>query len=385
MTSRDSRLLYLTERYPPDPGGMAVSCGRQVEGLRRRGFRLDVIALTAAVKENKIREAAKDGGTDYYLGREPRPGTSAQVAWQLIQEQSAKNPYDWIIGFGANLPGFLAVTFAAWLSRPSLCLVRGNDFDRDWFDDRAGFLVKEALGRATVIGAVSPEKAEKIRALFPGKEVRWTPNGVDAAPWELLPEDRRRREAMRAELGADGRRVVGLFGEMKFKKRVPLWLSALRDTGLMKKVGLLIVGRVDEETGQLLSDPSLAPINRQLAFCPREQLPGLYAACDFLCLPSLFDGLPNVLLEAMACGVIPIASDAGAIAEVIEREKNGFLFPAEDRAAAAQVTAKALALNDQKLSAMKQAAKDRVTNYFSVTRELDLLSDIILSKEIRHE
>ena len=67
-----------------------------------------------------------------------------------------------MIGFGCNLPGHVAGTFACWLQIPSLVSVRGNDFDRDWFDLRRSGLVQSALQRAGAVGAVTREKLEKI-------------------------------------------------------------------------------------------------------------------------------------------------------------------------------------------------------------------------------
>lgn len=374
------RLLWITERYPPDTGGMAVSCARQAAGLRQREMDVDLVVLAEGGKPGKIKEIPRDRGSDFFLFRESHPGLSAQVAWRLVQELQAKRPYSWVVGFGANLPGFVAVTFAAWLDLPSLVMVRGNDLDRDWFEPHGGRWVREALARASVVGTVSAEKTRLVRSLFPGKDVRWTPNGVDVSRWELLPADRKLQEETRGELAKDGRRVMGLFGEMKFKKRVPLWLAALREAGLVDRVSLLVVGRLDEETRQIIEDPSLAPPHRHLNFCAREQLPGLYAACDFMVLPSLFDGLPNVLLEAMACGVVPIASTAGAMAQVVEDGKSGFLFPPEDQAAAGKATARAVALSPAKLARMSSAARNRVARHFSIDAELDILGSIFRIK-----
>ncbi len=377
------RVLWITERYPPQKGGMAVSCDRLVSGLRRRDLFIDLIALTADAGGKRILQKERDGGADFFVQREIAPGNSAQMAWRLARQRSATGRYDFVVGFGANLAGHLATTYAAWLGVPSLVLVRGNDFDRDWFDPRRGFWTREALARADVIGAVAPDTVDRVKALFPDRNVCWTPNSVDPAAWELLPADRESRDEVRAELGGEGRRVVGVFGEVKYKKRLPLWLGALRDAGLKDQVGLLVVGRLDDEAEQILADPALVPAKiRHMSFCRRELLPGLYAACDYVALPSLFEGMPNVLLEAMAAGVVPIASDAGAMGEVIEPGVSGFLFPAEDRAAAADATSKALGLGDDELAAMSEHARDRVTQTFSPERELDVLSEILSGPQL---
>jgi len=52
-----------------------------------------------------------------------------------------------------------------------------------------------------------------------------------------------------------------------------------------------------------------------------------YENADIFILPSYFEGLPNALLEAMAYGVVPIATPVGSIPEVVENNKNGFIIP----------------------------------------------------------
>lgn len=56
-------------------------------------------------------------------------------------------------------------------------------------------------------------------------------------------------------------------------------------------------------------------------------LPDVYSLSDFLLITSLDENLPTVLLEAMACGTIPISTNVGGVPEVIEDCENGFLVP----------------------------------------------------------
>jgi glycosyltransferase involved in cell wall biosynthesis len=377
MAPAAQRILWITERYPPDRGGMAASCERQVRGLRGRDLALDVLVLSGPSEQPGVRASARDGGSDYRVDLAPDPGGAAQLAWHTARREHLVRPYTRAVGFGAGRPGHLAVTLAAWLGVPSTVLVRGNDFDRDWFDSRRGHFVNQSLSRAGAIGAVSVEKVERIRALFPDREVRWTPNAVEAAGFELLPADREVRDEVRAELAAGGRRVIGIFGELKFKKRVPLLLGALRDAGLAERVGLLIVGRIDDQLRALLADGALAPRHRRMPFVEAERLPGLYAACDFVALPSLFEGMPNVLLEGMAAGAVPLVSDAGAMAQVVEHGRTGFVFAAEDRDAAAGCLSTALALADAELEEMGRRAGELVVEKFSPDRELDVLCELL--------
>jgi glycosyltransferase involved in cell wall biosynthesis len=369
MTSE--RLLWLTERYPPAKGGMAVSCARHVRGLRRRGLLVDVLTITRGAAALTIQP--RDSGDDLTVGYDAADALGPNLAWQAILERHSHIPYTILVGFGASWPGYLATTFAAWLGIPSAVLIRGNDLDRDWFLPRRGAWLREALSRARAIGAVTPEKVHRVQQLYPAAKVLWTPNGIDVARWSLLPADQQRRNHLRSLLAAGGRRVIGLFGDLKAKKRVTFWLEALRDASLLPRIALLIVGQLDPASARILEDPALAPRHLRIPFCPHDELPGYYAACDFVALPSAFEGMPNVLLEAMATGVPAIVSSAGALPNVITDSDTGFVFPAANRLAAAHATLRALQLPDAEIAAMGERARHTVATRFSEAQEIDTL------------
>lgn len=370
-------ILWVTERFPPHGGGMAESAGRQVAGLRNQSHRVDVVHFVQQEGPIGLKRLPKDNGTNYTISYPDAIANAVQRAWREIELQHQQTPFDLVIGFGCNHPGHIATSWAAWLGLPSVVLIRGNDFDRDWFDPRRHSLVESALQRASAVGAVSQEKAHKVRALFPGKTTQWTPNGIDAEQWDLLPADRAVSEKVRHDLNKENRRVIGLIGELKFKKRIPLWLEAIRDAHLIEQIGLLVIGRMDEELDALLKDPQLSPIYQHWSFRSPEQLPALYHACDFVAIPSLIEGFPNVLLEAMACGVIPICSTAGAMGEVVVDGKTGFVFDVEDRAGASDATARALRLADDEFLAMKQRVRECVVEQFSCHCEREELLTLI--------
>jgi glycosyltransferase involved in cell wall biosynthesis len=75
---------------------------------------------------------------------------------------------------------------------------------------------------------------------------------------------------------------------------------------------------------------------------PHEEIPLWMNACDVLCLPSLSEGLPNVALEAMACGLPVVASRVGGVPEVVRDGVNGFLVPPSDPGALADALRRAL-------------------------------------------
>jgi glycosyltransferase involved in cell wall biosynthesis len=354
---------------------MAVSCVRQVSGLREKGAWVDVLAFGSGKDDARV--VARENGDDVLLPPDEPPGSMANIAWAHVRARHTGRPYTHTAGFGASWSGFVATSFAQWLGVPSLVLVRGNDFDRDWFLPRHGEWLRTALSAASAIGAVAPEKVERIARSFPGRIVKWTPNGIDVSRWALLPADERRREEVRSLLCAPDRVVIGLFGDLKFKKRIPLLLEAIRDLRLLTSIRLLVTGEVDDETSALLDDPAAAPRSIRFPFLAPDELPALYAACDFVALPSAFEGMPNVLLEAMACGAIPIVSDAGASSEIVIDGESGFVFRAEDRASAGRALSAALALDPRQRAALAERTRERVRREFPPEREIAAILDLL--------
>ena len=151
----------------------------------------------------------------------------------------------------------------------------------------------------------------------------------------------------------------------------------MRDQGLMERIRLLVVGTLDAPTAAILDDPAIAPRSLRIPFCPPGELAGLYAASDYVAIPSMFEGMPNVLLEAMACGVVPIVSDAGAMREVVTDGETGFVFASEVRATAGAATERAVALTAEELARMSKRVSEFVTSEFSIDRELDALCELM--------
>lgn len=72
----------------------------------------------------------------------------------------------------------------------------------------------------------------------------------------------------------------------------------------------------------------------------RADVPDLLPQFDIFVLPSQAEGISNTLLEAMACGCAPVATDVGGNTELVEPESNGLLVPAQDSEALAEALAR---------------------------------------------
>ena len=99
--------------------------------------------------------------------------------------------------------------------------------------------------------------------------------------------------------------------------------------------------------------------------------------CDVYLQPSVWEGLPNALLEAMACGVICVASDAGGITDVIEHEENGFVIPIHQLNRLAEAVHDVVNLPNETKDLILSNARDTIQRRFSPQNELNTLERIL--------
>jgi phosphatidyl-myo-inositol dimannoside synthase len=223
--------------------------------------------------------------------------------------------------------------------RPAMAIgLHGSDV---FLAERRGVrrLARWALGRAGLLTGSSPELVERMCALgFPAERSRVIPYGVDTARFS---PDRERRRLWRERLGIgdDATLLLGV-GRMAAKKGFGVLAAALPPLlGALPGLHVVLAG-----DGDLL--PELAAATepwRARVHLPgavlRDTLPDLYRAADLFVLPAVHDergnvdGLPNVILEAMASGLPVVASGISGIPLAVEDGASGLLVPERDAAA----------------------------------------------------
>ncbi len=359
------RPLVVTENYPPDRGGMAQSCDRIVRSLRANGLDVDVAHLGRRVLKPLVER--QERGLLLAAPSDEDPAHATQLLWNEVVRLPDRPTH--VVAFGGAAPVLAAPAFAAWLGVPLVTLLRGNDFDTGLFSLRRGWALRDALARSAAVATVSRDHQRKVSALFPAAVVRYVPNGIDPAEWALAPNDLERAARWRAEHVADGRRVLGMFGHLKRKKGGAFLLDALRRAGVEGKLHLLVVGEAEPEMLAHLASIEVSVPFTHVPFVDRFELLPYYAACDGVVVPSLYDGLPNVLLEAGALGVPAVASTAGGMADLLEEGRNALTFPPGDTHECRRALAAFAELPPETLRHMGERLRTRVLADFRHDQE----------------
>jgi glycosyltransferase involved in cell wall biosynthesis len=99
---------------------------------------------------------------------------------------------------------------------------------------------------------------------------------------------------------------------------------------------------------------------------------GHLAESDVFLLPSMSEGMPNALLEAMAAGLIPVARDIGGVREIWPESLAGLMLPAESRAEAVrEVLVELLGMDRARLDGLKETSLAACRASFNLPKKID--------------
>lgn len=160
--------------------------------------------------------------------------------------------------------------------------------------------------------------------------------------------------------------LLGSVGRMHRSKDFGNLLTAMVQVRKrIPAVWLLLVGD-GELRGELESRAQTLGLSSVVTFTGiRDDVPDILAALDIFVLPSRWEGLPLVVLEAMAAGLPVVATAVGGTPEVVVDGVTGLLVPPRDPAALAQAITRLLRNPDLRRK-MGRAGRERVTEHFSV-------------------
>ncbi|BBT96044.1 glycosyl transferase [Aeromonas veronii] len=201
------------------------------------------------------------------------------------------------------------------------------------------------------------------RGAAPASRIIAMPNGIDTARFTF---NQTSRATLRAKLQlADNSPLILAVGRLTEAKDYPNLLTAFNQLpSELNHARLAIIGSGEEQA-------NIESLAVQLGLTDRVHFLGLQhnvhewmSAADVYVMSSAWEGMPLVLLEAMACERVVVATDCGGVKEVLG--ECGILVPAQNSSALAQGLQQGLALSVEAAKAQGQAARARVVEFYSL-------------------
>jgi glycosyltransferase involved in cell wall biosynthesis len=382
---------------------LGVFVQRQVSALTKAGF--DATVLSPVARGRSVRTRGNDGlPTDASWPAKHATIDGVEVRYMpfrhvphmlsirlevraltrsLISETrrltAEGRTYDVIHAYWAMPMGAAALEVGRVLGLPVVLSVLGCDINTyPHRNRRVRSFTRRTLTRCTRVVAVSSKLAEEVRRLVAREgwpEPRVVYNGVDID--EFRPTDDQRSERVRLGLPADGTgfccvarlvkekgiwELLEAFHELR--SRVPdVWLALVGGGPLRRGVEEWVATR-DLQDAVILAgsqDP--------------ERVVDWLRAADAFVLPSFSEGLPNSVLEAMACGLPVIATTVGGIPEAVADGEDGLLVEAGD-VVGLMAALWQLATDRELRESMGQRGLDKVKTEFSWISTVECLRTV---------
>jgi glycosyltransferase involved in cell wall biosynthesis len=250
----------------------------------------------------------------------------------------------WVIPFGA---------VGAALARryPLVISLHGSDVFIAERHAAIGVIARAAFRRSDWVTACSDDLRDRaIRVGAPAARSETVPYGVDA---DRFRPDVGARAHWRARLGIEASQpLVATAGRLVRKKGFEYLIDAMPRIAGRWPNAVLVVGGGGDLEDELRARAGACGAGDRVIFpgvMTQDEVAGLLAAADVVAVPSVrddsgnVDGLPNVVMEALASGTPLVATGAGGIAAVVRHGENGMLVAERDPAALAEAIATLLA------------------------------------------
>lgn len=221
-------------------------------------------------------------------------------------------------GYKADLYGYLA----AWrCHKPAVATCH------NWVGGTAALgiynhLDRMALKKFNALAAVSDAVAHRLLAFgVPAEKIKTIANGIDVKAFERaepLPRD-------------EGSTVLGVVARLDLQKGFEYLLRAARELCQMFPGLKIVIAGEGPDRNAIEGMIEQFGLQSSVVLAGQQSnMPALYAAMDIFVLPSLNEGLPMTVLEAMAASKPVIATRVGAIPGVIKDGENGLLVAPKD-------------------------------------------------------
>lgn len=350
------KIGFIVEHYPPTEGGVATSAQRVARELVKLGVDVCIICFDATRpldSEDFITEEKDNGVKVFRVGPfflkqksinidsfpEKLKATIRRRAFNQIVAILKVNKIDCILSFYLLNAGYLAQFVAREFNIPFIAGVRGNDIGRNIFNVERFGVIQWVVSGANKIVCVNEHLKKRLLIAFPEVENKSIviSNGVIAQSETIGKVDSRKR--INHATGWKDEDLVFVFtGTLREKKGIVPLARAL-DICYNSSIKLLVVGpdigSIEAKMcGTVWNKLKANNIIYTTGHIPREEVNNWMIGGDVVIMPSLDDGMANGLLEGMALGLCPLASEV--FSDIIEHNNSGIIVPCNDEKSLAE-------------------------------------------------
>ena len=382
------KIALLTEKYTPDIGGLAISSERFAHLFSSAKHEVRIFAPTINLPPSEKQTLTSNGVSITRFGAHKRMDDTLVDWFELIVEEHKREPFDVLHAYFLTQAGFVAAYAGKYLNIPSVVSIRGNDIERAPFDPSKFSHVMYALQNASAVTTNATELAKKAKA-FVEREIHIIPNGVDTTHFKPKENVQQLLQTLRlTTLDSSGypspfsqqqapplhNWAIGFVGELREKKGLTTLLSAYAQINKTQPTTLLIIGIIRQGEDKkvfdefVISNPGLQII--VTGYVAPKELPTYYSLMDVFVHPSLRDGMPNAVLEAMACEKAVVATGVGGVSDVIKDGENGSIVPANDADALSNAIL-ALLESESTRARLGKAARQTIVTDCTLEKELN--------------
>jgi glycosyltransferase involved in cell wall biosynthesis len=348
-----------------DAGGAETFLARLLKGLPPR-IETSVISLApiGAIGE-RMRVSGVNVSTLGMTRRSLAPGPIFRLR-DMLKEAKPDIVQTWM--YHANLLGGLAARWAGipalvWSIRQSNLSIRHNRLRTVMISRACAALSRHVPDR--ILCCANVARLNHVHFGYADDKMEVLPNGFDLSRFTPAPET---RESVRREFGVpDNVFIIAMIGHFLVHKGHRILIDAaaiLRER--RPRIHYLLAGQdVDDSNAALarwLNERTLQSSVSLLGI--REDIPRLLAAVDALVLPSINEGFPNIVAEAMASAVPCIASNVGDTSFIIG--DTGFVVPPGDAGALANAMDHFLSMPERERQSYGARARQRVVENFEI-------------------